>query len=219
MEKNDPMRVYATALEYLIFQRIQNNNGFGENADIIKTADYDDVMNGTDLVVEFEQSETVTPERLGLAIDVTFGSQTLGKKFDGIKKQIEAGKLGSIKYYYSVKQGFRGELSLLPRVVIGIEKARIEKIKMASLFQEGGAEAMKKQPSTRAFLHEISVELRTFAGYAEKLKNERLAAIYRRELAIIQAVIRSKYGNDMNLDEVRDDKVLQSIRTVLGEKF
>lgn len=216
-KENNAMHTYATALEYLIYQRIKNNNGFGENVDIIKTAEYDDVMNGTDLVVEFEQSEAVAPERLGLAIDVTFGSKTLGKKFDNIKKQIQEGKLGNIKYFQSVKQGFRGELSLLPRVVIGIEKAQIEKL--ASLFQKGGAEAMKEHPTTRAFLHETSVELRTFADYAERQRKPQLAAIYKRELTIIQSIIRAGYGNDMNLDEVRGDRVLQSIRTALGEKF
>ncbi len=216
-QKDNPTLVYATSLEYLVYRHINSNRTLGERARAIKTTEYDDVINGTDLVVEFEDSESARPDRLGFAIDVTFGSQTLTKKFDSIKKQIEIGTLGKMKYYHSPKQGLRGELSLLPRVVVGIEKNQIEKL--ATLTERGGIEALKGHGVTKAFLHEISVQLRTFATYAERKGQKDIAKIYRRELGIIQAVTSEAYGNDMTLEGLREDRVLQSIRQALGDKF
>lgn len=217
-KENDPMKAYADALEYLVYRQIKENALFGTDDDVIKTSEYDDVMNGTDLVVEFGQTEANTVDRLGLAIDVTFGSETLAKKFDLIKEQIGEGELGSIKYFISEKYGIRGQLTKIPRVVIGIEKRRVEEA--ASLLRGGKADIFSNHPMIKAFLHEASVQLRTYAQYAEKVGQADAAKVYRRELSIIQSVTNERFGvGMMDLDDIRDDRVLQSIRTALGEKF
>lgn len=213
----DPMRAYAEALEYITYRQIKDHALLGADDDVIKTSEFDDIVNGTDLVVEFGETEAGTIDRLGLAIDVTFGTETLSKKFDRIKEQIGKGSLGEIKYFQSEKYGIRGQLTKVPRVVVGIEKRRIEEA--AAILRNGADDAFVNHPMQRAFLHETSVQLRTYAQYAERVGQPDVAAVYRRELAIIQSVVQKRFGNMMDLADIRDDRVLQSIRTALGEKF
>ncbi|MEP7162237.1 MAG: hypothetical protein ABI747_00525, partial [Candidatus Moraniibacteriota bacterium] len=112
------MKKYADVLEALIYEQIGQNDWLGPNAEAIKTSQYDDYENETDIVVEFEDQQTAQYNRLGLAVDVTFGTVEMHTKFEAIKKDIERGSLKKIKYFLSETSHIRGELSNVPRVIV-----------------------------------------------------------------------------------------------------
>ena len=92
--ENDINSVYASVLEAIIYQQIRDGSWFGENTSAIKTSDFDDYVNGSDIVVELQDPARAL-YNLSLSIDVTFGTHTEEKKFSKIKKNTS----GSITSY------------------------------------------------------------------------------------------------------------------------
>ena len=115
--ENDPQRMllrkYATIFEWIINDGIELDEYFGENAFTKKTSEYDDLVNKVDIIVEFhDQEEGRQASYLAVGVDGTFSSsqETQAKKFLEIKREIDRGELGRIKYFVSDYVGFRGEL-------------------------------------------------------------------------------------------------------------
>lgn len=210
-------KVYAEVLEAVLYDQIELGNWFGSKASTIKTAPYDDFFNGSDLILELEEA-TRTLSHLSLSVDVTFGTTTEEKKFAAIKHNIDTEMLGKIKYFHSERGGFRGELSKVPQVVIGVEKDTL--IKLAGLWadehgrkKENNA-VLGAHPIQRLILSEILLQLMAFRRYAEDTQKNSLVPIYEKSIGIIEEILREK--GPMDMGEIANDKVFGAIKASLS---
>lgn len=110
----------SEALEIIISDQIELNNWFGQDAFFYKTTRYDDIVNGTDAVVEFTTEDK--PERLALAIDSTSNTsqQKIKEKIDRNIAKVLNNSL-EVKYFNSQVNEDKGVLKGVIPVVIGLE--------------------------------------------------------------------------------------------------
>lgn len=191
----------ATVLEVITHENAELNDWFGPDAHTIKPSRYDDIKNGVDSIVEIRETE-MSASHLALAVDATL-STDLAKKFDRIKGEIERGELAKVKYFASEHLGVRGELSRLPRVVIGADAATIKTL--AELWLERKQRALGAHPVQFQILDEILVQLDYFQEYAEHVKQPEVAAIYEKAkklLASIEEKKRMTVADSGDRDEV-----------------
>lgn len=198
-----------------LFEAIVNNciesaNWLGQKTKIIIPSRFDDIINGVDSIAEFE--ERGGKRYFALAVDITKSEIELGNKFASIKKSIDDGRLSRIKYFRSGR--FRGELSSVPRVVIGadnktvaeindlllrlklthreIEQKRAEGKRPLRAVVSGNGEARRKiehHPLRFKILLEIRTQLESFRYYAAKTNKPAVKESYENILAIISRVI------------------------------
>ena len=156
------VRNLAEILEYQIIKGINGHNWI-PLCQAIKTSEYDDIANGVDLVLEFQDKHHVN--HLGMGIDISF-SRNLTKKFERIKNEIDSydgkeNRMGVVKYFNSQKTGMRGELSGLPRVVAALDLGVMEDMAKAPKSMEGHI-------AKHAIITEMEHQLNVFAKYAER---------------------------------------------------
>ncbi len=188
------------------------HNWFGERAETIKTSRFDDIFNGTDMIIEFEEEAPLRFSHLGVAVDVTFGTVSLEKKFSRIRNEIDSGKLAKIKYFHSQKEHFRGERSNVPRVVIGVEHDQV--VELAALWLRKENETLAKHPVQRLILEEIALQLEILNKYCERIGKRDLAPLYEKDLVIIRNILNNK--RDIKLDEkLTNDRVFSGIKNCL----
>jgi len=118
---------HATILEALVHEQIRASGWLGRGVRAVKTSRFDDIKNGVDEIIEFLDDGDAVTSRLALAVDVTFSNQ-LASKFQRIREEIDSGELAEVKYFASDASHQRGELTHLPRVVIGAEILNVKKL-------------------------------------------------------------------------------------------
>ena len=96
---------------------------------------------------------------MALAIDETF-SHDVDEKFKRIKEEIKRGELTQIKYFISERLNIRGELSKIPRVVIGIDAKQQKEI--GELWLEKNNKDLAKHSTQFIILEEILLAIRSF---------------------------------------------------------
>lgn len=209
---NDMNGAYANVLEAIIYQQIRDGSWFGDNTSAIKTSDFDDYVNGSDIVVELQDPARAL-YNLSLSIDVTFGTHTEEKKFSKIKKTIDDGTLGEINFFISKQANFRGEISQVPNVVVGLEKSSL--IKLADVWMASNADkgTLSGHPIERLILSEILLQLHTFRNYAKEIGRATLIPIYEKDIQILEDIMREQGPVDMS--ELRNDRVFVAIREAL----
>jgi hypothetical protein len=117
----------AEIAEYIIKTFARDSEWFGQESIVSETSKYDDRKNGTDFVIEWENSETEERD-CALAVDVTVTSErsVLYDKIAKTKRGIKNGTLTSIKYFNSEISGATENLSLIPRVIIVFDKDNLD---------------------------------------------------------------------------------------------
>lgn len=198
---NNDTKETATVLEAILYEQIELSEWLGGNAETFKTSEYDDFVNAVDMIVEFNDEETTS--HLALGVDITFGSTVIAKKFDRIKKEIEADKLAQIKYFES--HGFKGALQQLPRVVIGVEKETVTKL--AGLWMQHKKVELAKHEVQTIILAEIIEQLLAFKKYAESINAMSAVRSYTRAIAVLEKHTRASDARDI----VINDRVFQGI--------
>jgi hypothetical protein len=184
----------AEVFEAIIFDEGESANWFGENAALVKTSDYDDLKNGVDAVVEYDQEEGVS--RMAMAIDVTF-NHDLQKKIDGIKRRIVAGDLATVKYFVSEVSSMRGEISKIPHVIVGADVDTVREL--TNMWAAGDRSGMEKHPVQFQFLEEFLSQCVYFADFARKNNQEDVAKAYdsiKKTIAGIKKNKEDKIGAD-----------------------
>src|SRR3989344_2748306 len=204
-----PSKNYAELLEAVIFEHGELSEWFGPGADLIKTSDFDDIKNGVDMVVGFKQGKD-NFSNLALGVDVTFGSKILSQKLEKIKKRIDKGKLGEIKYFDSELQKKVGPLEL-PQVVIGVEVETLREVGL--LWMNRRNKELANHPIQAVILEETKRQLEAFKKYAESQGNNDIAVIYTKDLAIIRRIIANK--KDITLGKLVKDRVFLGIKDEL----
>lgn len=168
------VRQLAEILEYQVLLGINVGNWI-PYCRAIKTSEFDDIKHGVDMMLEFQKPELYG--HLGMGIDVSF-SHNLIKKFQRIKDEIDRydGKyhrLGTVKYFNSSATGIRGELSSLPRVVLGIDIGVMEDLARTK------KDSIGQHIARHEVVHEMEHQLAVFADYARKIKSGCLDHIMR----------------------------------------
>lgn len=187
-ETNEPeqkeVQKLATILEAIIHEHAELSDWLGPDAHTIKPSRYDDIKNGVDSVVEFQESES-SASHLALAIDATF-SPDVQKKFERIKNEIDRGELARVKYFASEHLGVRGELAKIPRVVIGADAKTVREL--AELWLERDNRALARHPVQFQIIEEIVAQLDAFHDYATQKKQFEIAAVYDKTRKILAAI-------------------------------
>ncbi len=201
----------ATIFEALLFYEAESSEWLGNNVQTIKTSKYDDYKNRIDIVAEFQESNNFV-SYLGLAIDVTT-SCDLWKKFRRIKKEIERGRLAKVKYFRSDYLNFRGELSQLPRVIIGAECQTV--LNLADLWVEKRKKELGEHFIQFQILEEILLQAETFEKYAQKIKYPEITKSYHHVKLLIEGILKEK--NSLLRATKKRDKVFEAIKEYLKD--
>jgi hypothetical protein len=206
-EKNEA-KAAAEILEAIVCEHVELSNWLGPNAETIRTSEFDDIVNGVDMIVEF--NEEMTTNHLALGIDVTFGSLSMQKKFDRIKGEIEKDTLANVKYFEA--HGYKGSLRQLPRIVIGVELPKV--VQLAGLWERGDKKTIGSHVTKEIIAQEIERQLRTFLIYAQSVHAESAIKSYTRALHVMRAVRtkRNGFSEDSSVrTQIEEDRVYQGI--------
>lgn len=209
-------RKIARALEVIIAEQIELSDWLGPDAVTIVSSRFDDIVNGVDLVAEFQNKEERKASHMALAVDVTSGDDLSGK-IERIKKEILRGELARVKYFESEFLGLRGELRDIPRVVVGIEQRTMGHL--GELWLANDTKALAMHEAQKAILQEIRAELGAFAAYArqaERLagpdrqeRSKKVVEVYERALQTVEKILLGK--KEISLEALAEDSVFRSI--------
>lgn len=127
----------SQATEKIVTYQGEESEWFGHEAFLIKTTEYDDFVNGVDIVLEFnlENPEEIGLEdsvhRVALAIDAT-SSQVLSQveeKISNCVKKIRGETKSEVKYFISqVDTDFQQPLERVVPVVVGLDAKNSNKM-------------------------------------------------------------------------------------------
>lgn len=204
-------RRLAKILEVAIHEQVQAG-WFGSDAHTLIPSWYDDVINKTDLITEFDLREAGVTTHAAMGIDVTY-AQELKSKFHRIKEEIDEGVLGTVKYYKSRDGRFTGSLNKVPRVVIGMDE---EAAMVVARAWYGNNPALKTDRLRDQVLIQAIDQCEAFAEYADTQKKPEIAAEYRRTKELFQKA----YGQPVTPEKRRqfsNDKVFRALELLLLE--
>jgi hypothetical protein len=201
----------AAVFEAIILEQTELNEWLGPDTDTIKTSRYDDIKNGVDSIAEIRETESAA-SYLALAIDVTFNADTR-RKLDRIQKEIETGELARVKYFASEHMNIRGELSRMPRVVIGADKETVKEL--SRLWLERDNKELAKHWIQFQIIEEVLMQLKIFRRYARKIGKEDVVEVYDKAITLVEEIFEEKKMSQF--DNGIRDKVFASIKTGLAD--
>jgi hypothetical protein len=204
-------KIYADILEAIACEHGELSDWFGPKSQVIKTARFDDYKNRIDMIVETE-TDNRQFSHMALGIDVTFGTSSIAKKLESIKRSIDSGELGQVKYFHSDRQNITGRLSKIPQVVAGIEIDRVRELGLSWMNRRNAELAV--HPVQMLILTEAALQLETFAAYAKQRGNTEIASILERELWKVRELITEKKA--AGIQSLPHDKVFAEIQKNLS---
>lgn len=209
-------KIAADILEGIAYEQIELANWFGPYAHTIKTSEYDDIKNGVDLMVEFDEPET-SRSHLALGIDATYGVQGITKKLERIHRDIDQGKLTEVKYFEAGDGSFKGRLQQVPRIILGVERDTV--LSLARLWTEGKNTELGAHPIQELLLRQARSQLVTFAQYAKNRHRSGIEKSYMRAHQILKAASsnRQQPVSEEALAALREDRVHKEILLGLGD--
>jgi len=241
--KNDPDKEAwdkrGKLFEAIVRDQTEMSDWMGETARVIVPSRYDDIVSGVDGIVEFDDETSKT--HLVLAVDVTESELGLNRKFEKISESIRRGSLSRVKYFRS--ESMRGELTLVPRVVIGADRRSMDEVAELLLefkttqkggAQRGGKESERFREARRRLaesdmqykiLMEMKEQLIAFRDYARIAPYETheaaggkkdIVAAYDRVLTLISSVLEGK--PEAELKETRDRLERDGVFNLILEK-
>jgi hypothetical protein len=181
----------AGIFEAITLEHAELSNWLGQDVTMLKTTLYDDYFNGVDLIAEWQQKGRAS-SALALAVDITFGARTVERKLQHIRRDIDKGDLGKIKYFKNADGSPRDEGGELARVVIGVTKGTVQEL--ARLWVENDKKALGTHPIQRVLVEEIDAQLRAMQSYALARGQRAVADAYGRSLGTI-AQLRTEKSN------------------------
>ncbi|KND47517.1 MAG: hypothetical protein AB199_03745 [Parcubacteria bacterium C7867-004] len=199
-------KIAADILEGIVFDQIELSNWFGSHAHTLKTSEFDDIVNGVDLIVEFDEPES-RKAHLALGVDATYGADTISKKFGRIKRDIDQDRLATIKYFESGDGRIKGRLTQVPRIVLGVERGTV--LSLARAWTEGRKGELAVHPVQELLLKQARSQLTVFAHYARMRGRHESRRSYDEALAIVNGISGEK-GLTVSSESVREmlaDKV------------
>ncbi len=196
----------ARVFEAIVYEQAELSNWFGENARTIKTSEFDDIVNGVDLVVEVNEPGRL-PGQVALAADVSFGPSSIEKKIQRIVNEINEDSSGTLKYFFSELTGFKGQLLRVPRVVIGIERKAV--FDLVGLDMNKKFKELASHPVQRVIADEVCKELEIFGKFARSKGKQNAADTYERAFQLMQRTLGEK--RRIPVGDLEKDKVFERI--------
>lgn len=233
----------SEALEAIIVEEGETFNWFGKDTLVIRTTEYDDVVNGVDAVLEFEPSENDSPDervrRLALAIDASMSPEhfSVQRKISRHSEHLTRKRPPlEIKYFNSAADNYKGKLTRVVPVVVGIEGkntdelidlfAQLTKLGNApkqnqtamSLYKEKIQEA-ENHPVQVIFLREIQEQLIYYLRLLELFQDSE-ADFYRTEITKLLTNIEKSLETkkDINATNLEQDQVFCLIKKLTQKK-
>lgn len=204
----------ADTFEAIMLMQTEMGNWLGESATTLKTSRFDDYTNKVDMLAEWAAPGEGT-RIMALAVDVTFGVRSIEKKLTDIRHEIEAGKLGSVRYFRDEKGTLMGTRFNVARTVVGISQPVIEEL--SRLWVEGKNKALGEHPIQRVILAEMAFQLSQMEKYAAKLGKHDIAESYRDALAGLRKVLEEK--RNIDIGSLTDDPVRREIIEQTKKQF
>lgn len=164
----------ADVVEAIMLEQAESNDWLGPDTEVIKTSEYDDLVNAIDGIVHFSEPGNQSSQ-LAFGIDITYG-HFLDDKIRKIKTKIEAGNLAKIKYFKSERPDFRGEISGVPIFVIAIDKTTVKRL--ATLWDNREMKRLGTDQIQFQIIDEIINQAVRFQIYAEQLGQVKIAKTY-----------------------------------------
>jgi len=203
----------AETLEAIVLMQSEMSEWLG-SAQTLKTARFDDYKNKVDMLAEWYSPEDGS-RVLALAVDVTFGTGTAEKKLGAIKREIDAGKLGSVRYFKDSRGDFMGTRNNVPRTVIGVSQPKVAEL--AQLWLDNKQKQLGVHPIQSLFADEIEAQLSAMHAYAKRKGKGEVAAAYEQALAAIRPLKAAKAA--FASKEMQEDPVAESIFSETRRQF
>lgn len=177
-EQEKHTKKIAEVFEGLVLFNTRGGNWFGD-ASVLKTTPYDDYVNGTDMIAHLRNASE-TPQTLALAVDVTFGTTGLKKKFNNIYKEIDENTAGSLKYYRNPSGTERGPLhNKVARVVVGVGQEVVEDLARLTIQRTAESiQVLRKHPIQALIAEQIYMQLLVAQSYARDTGRDVAAEAY-----------------------------------------
>lgn len=209
----------SQALEIIVADQVELNNWFGENVILVPTLEYDDRLNGTDAVAEFDLDQGKAPERAALAIDVTMKpdfpsseSKLEGKINRNIAKvtgQDEHKKYAppvEVKYFQSEMEDFKGRLEAIVPLVIGLEgenadslivdfakflelKSKAKRTPEIKAQTRAKRADLENHPAQRVFLEEMKRQLEMYLRLLDRQELDKAHEVYQEKIQQVYKIV------------------------------
>lgn len=203
----------ADVLEAIVLMQSEMNEWLG-SATTLRTSKFDDYKNKVDMLAEWSHPEDGS-RVLALAVDVTFGSEQVEKKMRDIRKEINSGSLGKVRYFRDSDNQFMGTRNNVPRTVIGVSQPMVEEL--ARLWLANDNRALAKHSVQRQFLVQIVHQLTVMRDYAARIGKDEVVKAYNQALVIARPLLESKSIIDKG--DYSEDPVAKNIRESAREFF
>jgi hypothetical protein len=203
----------ADILEAIVLMQAEQSEWLGD-ANTLKTSRFDDYVNKVDVIAEWSDPNQGS-RVLALALDVTFGTQSIHKKLAAIRNSIDKRELGSIRYFKDSHGDFIGTRQNVPRTVIGVSQPVVTEL--AGLWINNKQKALGQHPVQSLFLRQIATQLLAMREYAKSIGNETAFRTYSQSLQAINLIRSQKKG--ISYDPLRMDPVEQQIILQTQEQF
>lgn len=193
-------------LKLLFLDTAQNQHWFGERSEICKASRFDDILNGVDMITTVLDKQDVA-RHFEIATDLTMSTNGLAEKFNRIKNDVHRGKLAQIDYFHSDLIGFTGRLKDIPRTIVSLDKANVEKF-LANWLREP---ELNQEHFALIALQQIAAQAEGFGKIAanEHGTDSLPARRYRNAYNVSQEIIESKH--DIAMPE---DTTLETIKAM-----
>lgn len=163
----------AEALEIVVSDYGELCCWFGENCFLQRTSEYDDFVNNVDMVLEYDYYEDGKPERFALVLDTSMhtSEEVINKKISRNITKMKDGQM-KLKYFESQVDGFKGELTEILPVVVGVDYksaddlmtsvAQILKLEDGGINSSEHKQKLAQNPAQLLFLNEIRIQLEMY---------------------------------------------------------
>lgn len=165
-EDNEAARA-AKIAEVTLGEGIGLHDWMGPSAYFVVPSAYDDLKNGIDGLVEFEEEEKdskrIQASHLGLAIDATYRQDSESKLYT-IRDKIVEGDPMVMKYFTSQALDFRGQLGSIPHAVAAFDYQTIARL--AELWLNKDKKALASDPVQFQVLEQFIAQCELFEKVA-----------------------------------------------------
>lgn len=195
----------ADVLEAIVLEESEMSEWLG-NATTLHTTPYDDIVNHVDMLAEWYTPQDGS-RLMALAVDVTFGTQTADQKLLNIKKEIDSGALGRVKYFKDARGSFKGTRYNVPRSIIGVSQKTVEDL--AQLWVNGEKKQLGGHPVQKVFVGQMHSQLLLMRDYAHRNGQASVAQAYDEALSAVSPVHSSKL--DIDATHIQKDPVVAAL--------
>lgn len=160
-------------LEAILVSQFEESEWLGGECTITQCSEFDDVINGIDMVAEFE-NEDGKVVLLGIDATTTFSKERLEWKVERIFKEIERQNLGKLNYFSSEEHPeIDKNVEMVPKVIIKVDELEVSRL--SSMIKDmidgkkGSAKELGKCRLQMEILKEIKDQLEAQIYYATNI--------------------------------------------------